>query len=91
MDEKEPEPTTPIGESHSEVEGQEEQPPEFIRLDHFLQLCGVQTGGQAKQLIQAGEVKLNGEVETRRRKKLVPGDVVAIYDEEFEVSLSGDE
>lgn len=57
-----------------------------IRLDHFLQMCGVGTGGQAKQLIQGGKVTLNGELETRRRKKLSPGDVVGIDGEEFEVS-----
>ncbi|MEE2639017.1 MAG: RNA-binding S4 domain-containing protein [Planctomycetota bacterium] len=56
-----------------------------IRLDHFLQICGVQTGGQAKQLIQGGVVYVNNELETRRRKKLVIGDVVTIDGEEFEV------
>lgn len=59
---------------------------ETIRLDHFLQMCGVSTGGQAKQLIQGGRVSLNGEVETRRRKKLSPGDIISIDGEEFEVS-----
>lgn len=59
---------------------------ETIRLDHFLQMCGVGTGGQAKQLIQGGRVTLNGEVETRRRKKLSPGDVITIDGEEFEVA-----
>ncbi|MGC3965965.1 MAG: RNA-binding S4 domain-containing protein [Pirellulales bacterium] len=50
---------------------------EALRLDHFLKMSGlVESGGQAKVLIQAGEVKVNGEVETRRRKKLTPGDVV---------------
>lgn len=68
-------------------EGSEkEDQPNTIRLDHFLQMCGVSTGGQAKQLIQGGQVTLNGETETRRRKKLSPGDVVAIDGEEFEVS-----
>lgn len=50
---------------------------EPLRLDHFLKRSAVsETGGQAKLLIQGGEVKLNGEVETRRRKKLQAGDVV---------------
>lgn len=50
---------------------------EPICLDQFLKLKGVaSTGGEAKILIQGGEIKLNGEVETRRRKKLQPGDVV---------------
>ena len=48
-----------------------------LRLDQFLQLCGVaETGGRAKLFIQDGEVQVNGEVETRRRRKLKPGDVV---------------
>lgn len=48
-------------------------------LDQFLKLCGlVSTGGQAKLLIQGGEVKVNGQVETRRRKKLSPDDVVEL-------------
>lgn len=52
---------------------------EPLRLDHFLKSSNVtETGGQAKLLIQAGEVKLNGVVETRRRKKLSPGDVVEV-------------
>lgn len=48
-------------------------------LDQFLKLRGaVGTGGEAKLMIQSGEVKLNGQVETRRRKKLQIGDVVEI-------------
>ncbi len=55
--------------------------PSTINLDDYLKACGVVfTGGQAKALIQAGEVKLNGVVETRRRKKLVPGDVIEFGD-----------
>ena len=48
-----------------------------IRLDQFMKLTGlVATGGQAKLAIQAGEVQLNGLVETRRKKKLKSGDQV---------------
>ena len=55
-----------------------------IRLDDFLKYCGaVGTGGQAKVLIQAGEVLVNGEVETRRRKQLQPGDAVELLGETF--------
>ena len=60
--------------------------PPTIRLDDFLKYCGVVgTGGQAKVLIQAGEVRLNGQVETRRRKQLTVGDVVELLGERFEV------
>lgn len=57
-----------------------------IRLDHFLQHCGLaQTGGHAKLLIQNEEVEVNGAVETRRRRKLQEGDVVACHDKEVRV------
>jgi ribosome-associated protein len=61
---------------------------EFIKLDQFLKLMGmVQTGGQAKLLIQAGEVRVNGSVETRRGRKLVQGDRVSTMGETFKVDL----
>ena len=57
---------------------------ETIKLDQFLKLAQiVQTGGQAKQLIQSGFVTVNGEVERRRGRKLVPGDRVVIEGEEL--------
>ncbi len=50
-----------------------------IRLDQFLKLIGAtDTGGHAKALIQSGEVRVNGDVETRRGRKLIAGDVVAL-------------
>jgi len=64
-----------------------ENPPASIRLDQFLQICGVPTGGQAKRLIQAGEVNVNGDVETRRRRKLTAGDEVVFDGEIFDVVL----
>ena len=60
-----------------------------ICLDKFLKLCGiVGTGGQAKVLIQGGEVEVNGELETRRRRQLRVGDTVKLGDEIFEVELN---
>ena len=48
-------------------------------LDQFLKLTGIAgTGGQAKLVIQGGEVRVNGEIETRRRRKLAAGDVVEV-------------
>lgn len=48
---------------------------EFIRLDALLKLNGaVDTGGQAKFVIQNGEVLVNGEVCTMRGKKMYNGD-----------------
>jgi ribosome-associated protein len=55
-----------------------------IRLDQFLKLKGVTpTGGQAKRIIQAGEVKVNGEVENRRGRRLCLGDRVEVGGETF--------
>ena len=48
-----------------------------IRLDDFIKRSGlVGTGGEAKMYIQAGDVTVNGSVETRRRKQLVLGDEI---------------
>ena len=50
---------------------------EYIKLQDLLKLAAVTaTGGEAKLLIQDGEVLVNGEVCTMRGKKLRPGDVV---------------
>ena len=60
-----------------------------IRLDDFLKRSGlVGTGGEAKLRIQAGEVSVNGEVETRRRKQLAIGDVVDAVGETLTVDAS---
>lgn len=49
--------------------------PPFIKLQDLLKFSGaVETGGEAKLLIQNGEVKVNGEPCTMRGKKLYPGD-----------------
>ena len=66
------------------TESSADSPQDHVRLDHFLKLCGaVDTGGQAKMIIQAGDVLLNGVVETRRRKKLIAGDVIVVAGEEY--------
>ncbi|MBU1405952.1 MAG: RNA-binding S4 domain-containing protein [Proteobacteria bacterium] len=57
-----------------------------IRLGQFLKLAGVvDTGGEAKLRIQEGEAKVNGQVETRRGRQLVVGDLVGFGGEVFEV------
>lgn len=59
---------------------------EFIKLEALLKFEGlVETGGEAKERIQAGEVGVNGEVCTMRGKKLRPGDVVTLDDLRVEV------
>lgn len=60
-------------------EGSPAAEPTVLRLDHFLKMRNLtETGGQAKLLIQDGKVRVNGVVDTRRRRKLVPGDVVEV-------------
>jgi ribosome-associated protein len=50
-----------------------------IKLDQFLKWIGsAQTGGEAKMLIQSGEIKVNDEIETRRGRKLAEGDRVSV-------------
>ena len=52
---------------------------EFIKLQDLLKFAGVvDTGGIAKEVIQAGEVRVNGEVCTMRGKKMRPGDVAEL-------------
>ena len=53
---------------------------EFIKLDALLKFASlVGSGGEAKQLIQDGEVLVNGEVCTMRGKKIRPGDEVELH------------
>lgn len=50
---------------------------EYIKLGQALKAAGlVENGGFAKEVIQNGEVKVNGEVQTQRGKKLTEGDIV---------------
>ena len=60
----------------------------IIKLDQFLKWVGAaSTGGHAKLMIQGGDVLVNGEIETRRGKKLVTGDRVTVGNETFTVNL----
>lgn len=60
--------------------------PGKLCLDQFLKWRGiVATGGQAKMMIQAGQVQVNGIVETRRRRQLAPGDVVTVQGQSLSV------
>ena len=59
---------------------------EFIKLEALLKFEGLaETGGDAKERIQAGEVTVNGETCTMRGKKLRPGDRAALDGVELEV------
>ena len=57
---------------------------EYIKLDSFLKAVNVvSSGGEAKLLITGGEVKVNGEVEQSRGRKLYPGDRVEAGQEKY--------
>ena len=59
---------------------------EFIKLDALLKFSGLcDTGGFAKELVQTGQVKVNGEVCTMRGKKIRPGDVIEVDQYSVEV------
>lgn len=63
-----------------------------IRLDDALKLMGIaSTGGHAKHLVQTGAVRVNGAVETHRKRKLHEGDVVEVAGEQVVVAFEADD
>lgn len=63
---------------------------EKIKLDQFLKWADVVgSGGEAKILIKAGEIKVNGEVTTQRGKLLTDEDVVTYGDSDYLVHYKG--
>lgn len=76
--------------SAREGEPEEEQSPRRkLRLDGFLKFVGASaTGGQAKLRIQAGDVWVNGVIETRRGRGLKPGDRVEVDGRTYPVTDS---
>ena len=61
------------------------EPVELYKLLKFESL--VSSGGEAKFVISEGLVSLNGVTETRKRKKLVSGDIIAFNGEEVQLKL----
>lgn len=61
----------------------EKTPIELCQLLKFANL--VQSGGEAKTVIARKLVRVNGEVETRKRKKLNPGDMIEFAGEKFKI------
>lgn len=60
-----------------------------INLDQFLKWANiVMSGGEAKHLIQAGEVEVNGEIELKRGKTLKAGDIVSLTAENKKYKIS---
>lgn len=59
---------------------------EFIKLGQALKAAGlVESGVEAKEVIQDGEVRVNGETDTRRGRKLYDGDVVQFNGQEIKI------
>ncbi|HKM93208.1 MAG TPA: RNA-binding S4 domain-containing protein [Prolixibacteraceae bacterium] len=59
---------------------------EYIELIKLLKHLSIaDSGAQAKQMVDNGEVIRNGELESRKRAKLIKGDVIEIFD--FEITI----
>lgn len=59
---------------------------EYIKLDQLLKYCGeVQRGCDAKEIIKSGDVKVNGESEIKRGRKIRKGDIILYNDKEFKI------
>lgn len=65
------------------------EPVELYKILKFEGLVG--SGGEAKQVIADGYVLVNGQVETRKRKKIVSGDVIEFCDDIIRVQLATDD
>ena len=60
---------------------------QFIQLQSFLKFKGIaETGGQAKEFIQDGIIRVNGEVCTARCKKIRPGDIISAFAVDYEIT-----
>jgi len=60
---------------------------EYIELIQLLKATGIaSTGGHAKHIVEEGVVIRNGEVETRKRAKLVIGDLIEIEDNQIQLT-----
>lgn len=62
---------------------------EPIELYKILKFEGiVSSGAEAKSVVADGQVSVNGEIETRKRKKIVSGDIIEIGDEKIQLRLA---
>ena len=59
---------------------------DYIKLGQAIKAAGlVESGVDAKEVIQSGYVKVNGEIETQRGKKLVGGEIISFNGEEIKI------
>ena len=62
---------------------------EPVELYKILKFEGMaNSGGQAKQMISDGIVTVNGEIETRKRRKILSGDTIQLFDDVIQVQLA---
>ena len=61
------------------------EPVELFKLIKFEGLA--QSGGEAKKMIEQEMVHVNGQIETRKRKKIVAGDIIKVGDDHFITEL----
>jgi ribosome-associated protein len=62
------------------------EPVELFKILKFEGLAA--TGGEAKMMIANGQVTVNGEVETRKRKKIVAGDTIIVGEDTLRIALA---
>lgn len=59
---------------------------EYIKLDQFLKWADlVPTGTESRMLLSANKIKVNGEIEVRRGKKLRKGDIIEIEKDKYRI------
>jgi ribosome-associated protein len=61
----------------------EKEPIELYKILKFESM--VQSGGEAKFVIAEGLVRVNGEVETRKSKKIIAGDIIEFEEEKIQI------
>ena len=67
--------------THFKIEG------EYIELMALLKALGIaQTGGHAKHIVDSGIVYRNGQIETRRRAKLISGDIIQVENSKIKLA-----
>jgi ribosome-associated protein len=62
------------------------EPVELYKILKFEGIVG--SGGEAKAVIDDGQVLVNGEIETRKRKKIISGDIIEFMDNKFKITLA---
>lgn len=64
------------------------EPVELYKIIKFEGIAA--SGAEAKQIIAEGLVTINGDVEMRKRRKMVAGDTVQVFDDEFVLEITGE-